>query len=252
MIHFFRRIRQNILSKQKFGQYLLYAIGEIILVIIGILIALQINNWNQHKNNIAKLESFILQYKEDLKLNVKLFESEILDAQYYRDRNIKLLQIKDFTHVPVDTLEAWVETYYAEFETNNSVYESFKNSQITKFGKYESIISEMHKYYTRFYPFARMTFDNHNLEVDKADTYWRNAQDVYELDYGYGTNVSIQTQEQRKSLLTDLLKQPKPRNILKTDSRKKEFIIRRMNSWINFHEDRIEDIDKTLNMVIDD
>lgn len=252
MIHFFRRIRQNILSKQKFGQYLLYAIGEIILVIIGILIALQINNWNQHQNNNAKLESFILQYREDLKLNVKLFESEILDAQYYRDRNIKLLRIKEFTHIPVDTLETWAETFYAEFETNNSVYESFKNSQIIEFGKYQSIISGMQRYYTRFYPFARMTIDNHNIEVDKADNFWRNEQDAYELDYRFGSDATIQTPEERKSLLIALLKQPKPRNILKTDSRKKEFIISRMNSWINFHEDRIEEIDKTLNMVIDD
>ncbi len=46
MIKFFRKIRQKLLSKSKFSQYLIYAIGEIVLVVIGILIALQINNWN--------------------------------------------------------------------------------------------------------------------------------------------------------------------------------------------------------------
>jgi hypothetical protein len=55
MIKFFRKIRQNLLVENRFnkpaspaGRYLLYAIGEIILVVIGILIALQINNWNEH------------------------------------------------------------------------------------------------------------------------------------------------------------------------------------------------------------
>ena len=47
MIKFFRKIRQNLLSENKFSKYLIYAIGEIILVVIGILIALQINNLNE-------------------------------------------------------------------------------------------------------------------------------------------------------------------------------------------------------------
>jgi hypothetical protein len=47
MIKFFRKIRQGLLTENKFSKYFLYAIGEIILVIIGILIALYINNRNE-------------------------------------------------------------------------------------------------------------------------------------------------------------------------------------------------------------
>ena len=47
MIKFFRKSRQKLLSENKLSKYVLYAIGEIILVVIGILIALQINNWNE-------------------------------------------------------------------------------------------------------------------------------------------------------------------------------------------------------------
>ena len=56
MIKFFRKIRQKLLSKGKTGKYLKYAIGEIILVVIGILIALQINNWNERRKfkNVEK------------------------------------------------------------------------------------------------------------------------------------------------------------------------------------------------------
>ena len=49
MIKFFRRIRQNLLSENKFTKYLFYAFGEIVLVVIGILIALGINNMNQNR-----------------------------------------------------------------------------------------------------------------------------------------------------------------------------------------------------------
>ena len=47
MIKFFRKIRQKLLTENKFSKYLLYAIGEIMLVVIGILIALQLNNLNE-------------------------------------------------------------------------------------------------------------------------------------------------------------------------------------------------------------
>ena len=54
MIKFFRKIRQKLLIENKTGKYLKYAVGEIILVVIGILIALSINNWNEKRkyNNL--------------------------------------------------------------------------------------------------------------------------------------------------------------------------------------------------------
>ena len=56
MIKFFRKIRQNLLSEGKIGKYFKYAIGEIILVVIGILIALQLNNYNEtlNQNNLEQ------------------------------------------------------------------------------------------------------------------------------------------------------------------------------------------------------
>jgi hypothetical protein len=60
MIRFFRTIRQNLLAQNRFTRYLLYAIGEIVLVVIGILIALQLNNWNAEQKS-AKEELKLLQ-----------------------------------------------------------------------------------------------------------------------------------------------------------------------------------------------
>jgi hypothetical protein len=59
MIKFFRKIRQNLLSEGKNGKYLKYAFGEILLVVMGILIALQINNWNEGRKMAAN-EAYIL------------------------------------------------------------------------------------------------------------------------------------------------------------------------------------------------
>jgi|TARA_R110002110_G_scaffold414041_2_gene642822 hypothetical protein len=66
MIKFFRKIRQRLLSENKFSKYLIYAIGEVLLVVIGILIALQINNWNENKKQIKKEEKLLQQFKNEL------------------------------------------------------------------------------------------------------------------------------------------------------------------------------------------
>lgn len=59
MLEFFRKIRQQLLSENSFSKYLFYAIGEIILVVIGILLALQINNWNEDRKATNRVGKFL-------------------------------------------------------------------------------------------------------------------------------------------------------------------------------------------------
>jgi len=66
MIKFFRKIRQRLLTENKFSKYLLYAIGEIILAVIGILLVLNINNSNQQQINDAKITSILKEIQQDL------------------------------------------------------------------------------------------------------------------------------------------------------------------------------------------
>ncbi len=71
MIKFFRKIRQNMIKENKFSKYFLYAIGEIILVVIGILIALQINNWNENKIKNLKEIEILLGLKNEFENNLE-------------------------------------------------------------------------------------------------------------------------------------------------------------------------------------
>ena len=66
MIKFFRKIRQNLLMENKTGKYFKYAIGEIVLVVIGILIALQINHWNDKNNFDSKEKALLNEMKSNL------------------------------------------------------------------------------------------------------------------------------------------------------------------------------------------
>jgi hypothetical protein len=69
MIKFFKNIRKTLINDGKTGNYLKYAIGEIILVIIGILIALQINNWNENRKNVNQIKSLLISLNKEVKLN---------------------------------------------------------------------------------------------------------------------------------------------------------------------------------------
>lgn len=81
MIQFFRHIRKYLLVENKFSKYLLYAIGEIVLVVIGILIALQINNWNEFKKDRKVEQKLLIELKENLKTNVNRLQDEIIKEQ---------------------------------------------------------------------------------------------------------------------------------------------------------------------------
>ena len=77
MIKFFRKIRQNLLNENKFKKYLIYVIGEITLVVIGILIALTINNSNQSKINKNNASLIFNQIQKDLILDINWMEIKI-------------------------------------------------------------------------------------------------------------------------------------------------------------------------------
>ena len=70
MIPFFRKIRKTLADDNKPLKYLRYAIGEIVLVVIGILIALQINNWNEHRKSKLQEVNILTKLNTDLKANL--------------------------------------------------------------------------------------------------------------------------------------------------------------------------------------
>ncbi|MEP0134296.1 MAG: DUF6090 family protein [Eudoraea sp.] len=84
MINFFRKIRKQLADDNQFFKYSRYAIGEILLVVIGILIALQINNWNEQRKTINKEKRYIRSIYQDLQedLNRIKISKEMLNKQY--------------------------------------------------------------------------------------------------------------------------------------------------------------------------
>ncbi len=66
MLSLFRKMRKRIIEKKKIRSYLLYAIGEVILIVFGVLIALQVNNWNEGRKNATQKQTYMESLIQDL------------------------------------------------------------------------------------------------------------------------------------------------------------------------------------------
>ena len=91
MIKFFRHIRRQLLTQNKLFKYLLYAIGEIVLVVIGILIALQINNWNENQKTKANIINALTALKSDLAQDTLLIKEKLpfIIEQYQLNESLR-------------------------------------------------------------------------------------------------------------------------------------------------------------------
>lgn len=131
MIKFFRKIRQKLLSVNNFRKYLLYAVGEIVLVVIGILIALSINNWNESRKQSSAEKEFITSVKNDLKQD-KFFIEQIIALNEPRMEAYEILN-RDLQSL-----------YNNDRKTLDSIFKNYFRSQRTFYpisGSYESAVS---------------------------------------------------------------------------------------------------------------
>jgi hypothetical protein len=81
MITFLRGIRRRLLAEDRLSRYLVYALGEIVLVVIGILIALQINNWNDARKERARELGYLHNIREDVSANIKEMDTYLATRQ---------------------------------------------------------------------------------------------------------------------------------------------------------------------------
>ena len=93
MIKFFRRIRFDLMEKNKTGKYLKYAIGEIVLVVIGILIALSINSWNQNRLDQLDKKEILSKLHIEFQVNKKILQDYKLTNEKSMNSNIALMSL---------------------------------------------------------------------------------------------------------------------------------------------------------------
>lgn len=153
MLRFFRNIRKKLATENKVMAYLRYAIGEILLVVIGILIALQINNWNENQKE-RKLEN---------EYYCRLLEDAIQDKEQVNDliglakdrlkasnQAVRLLLKNKVKKVEIgNQIHLSTKAIYSDFKPNNSAFEDLKSGANLNIISDKSIIKALNHYFNK-------------------------------------------------------------------------------------------------------
>ncbi|GAA4817738.1 DUF6090 family protein [Litoribaculum gwangyangense] len=169
MIKFFRKIRQKLLSENKFSKYLIYAIGEIILVVIGILIALQINNWNENQKNNEKEISIAKELYIELNENQISVKNQ-LELWENRDKKIsEVISLIESENVKLTNREFDSTLIYviafSNFKLKQSKFQRILSLESFQFKKSPTLINDMlslNNMYTTLMDYYRQNDDNYH------------------------------------------------------------------------------------------
>ena len=214
MINFFRRIRKKLAGDSKPLKYMTYALGEIVLVVIGILIALQINNWNEkRRNNIMFQESMEQVYnglKTDIDfygyiLNELISQSELIDLVLNNSDSLSKYQCPFALHdVAWDFIELKTEIKYF---TENLIYNPENREQRTMAKRLASYVLRNEKYV------SSTDIDFNRILVDKGLP-------RYDWSTGYNFKGMVQDStyfsEDQMEIASELIQSEDIRNLLKT------------------------------------
>jgi len=176
MIKFFSKIRRRLLTENKFSKYLIYALGEIILVVIGILIALNINNRNEFNKSYKETINNLNQVKYEIGQDINFLKKEIS----YSDRVLKFfnhIKQQEFDSVDVGRTFELVTSNLSTFDLSKS-YNKLNESGNIDIIKGSFLISSLHDYYLD----DRISYDkfasfNSRFTSDKIEGYL-----IYTLD----------------------------------------------------------------------
>ena len=174
MLRFFRKLRQRLLTDNKFSRYLLYAIGEILLVVIGILLALQVNNWNEERKQQQVEVKYFGNLKNDLLADMERLDY-MLDVAHNKvriSRNVKRKADQDSIGSLYDfSNDLLVLFFVEEFRPNDNTYEEMKSS-----GNFSTIRNDELK-------LKLMTLRKTYIEIEAAQEHMRYDFNVFLEDF---------------------------------------------------------------------
>ena len=151
MLKFFRKIRFNHMEKNKTGKYFKYAIGEIILVVIGILIALSINNWNESRKENSQLKIALKSVYNELVLDSLLIHNQLPDVNSKLKTNTDLITKVYATTTNIDTLIKVMKNefpmrWYASPAYNTNTFSNLKST-----GGFDLLPTDIKKSLSKYY-----------------------------------------------------------------------------------------------------
>lgn len=133
MLRYFRHIRKKLIASDNVRKYLLYALGEILLVVIGILIALQINNWNEKRKTRILEQQLLGSLLQEFETNLEILEQTVSLNKYVIEKGIALGKFTgpnsgDFDETELSTLMVDVFKHEPRYVPNQGTVNEIINS----------------------------------------------------------------------------------------------------------------------------
>ncbi len=180
MIKFFRKIRYDLMEKNKTGKYFKYAIGEIILVMVGILLALQVNNWNKNRQDRVSEQKYVNDLIQDLKNDDIALKRLTIFLESKLESKVKIEAFLQGNNVETDSIEFHVLKQYSmsgRFTPTNITIEELKNSGGLKIIRDDDLRRQIVSLYNSYSNevFTEDTFNSQNLRLlNLAGAYFNN------------------------------------------------------------------------------
>jgi len=180
MIKFFRKLRWSSLSRKRIPKYIAYATGEIVLVVIGILIALQINNWNEQTKKQELGIDYLRQLQQDLTLDAQLYEEQISNLSRQLEQVDSIVTILEKPDASINTIMTILENgvgvdgaLYDNYDINNNTFLALQNSgnmNLIKKSVYDQVLdlNRSQKHYVRIIRDNSLYLQNVVMEAQKA------------------------------------------------------------------------------------
>ncbi len=223
MIRLFAKVRQNLSASGKFGSYLLYMLGEIVLVVVGILIALQINTWSEERRDRELEKTYYCQLLDDLNQDQQLLASLVRENDK-RIENcnqlIHLLQQKTAERDEViKALRETISKIRFRFRPSTSAFEDLKSSGKLAILKDLPLKKQLLKYYADMEGYgdisdivadASLTVFNYPgkdfAEIGLQDIYFvKRELDTALVDIAQLKSLSYPSPQIRKLLMSDAI-----------------------------------------------
>lgn len=150
MIKFFRNIRKNLLNEGKTTKYFKYAIGEIILVVIGIFIAIQLNNLNENRKERDRELTFLLRLKDDIKSDITNLSQEDSIAASREFSSNEALEVfyKSKTVEDILITDSLFKLTWTNIIVNRKTYDEMLNTSGIYILKNKKLRNKLTDYYT--------------------------------------------------------------------------------------------------------
>ena len=217
MIKFFRKIRQQLLTDSKTGRstnhagrYLLYAIGEIALVVIGILIALQINNWNEYKKEARLEDQYLKKISINIEDDINQYDTILVAQQGYRSQIDSFLKIvRNPNNYETSELDPYFSSLwrFERFTPNKSALNNLISSGKINIIQNESLLNFILDYYK--------AIEEQSNGVDEAlSVYSRNQLGPYIMSFDFMDSKALTSEHRKRKTLLEYHKDPVIENLI--------------------------------------